>query len=127
MIDLAEQGPGSRVRLDDVAQRQGISKKYLEVVVKLLVAAKLVRGVSGKGGGYQLLREPREYTVGEVLRAAEGPLSIVACLEEGAEPCPREQACKTLAMWQQFDAMTRAFFGGITLLDLMEGRHPWEE
>ena len=121
MIDLAEQPEGSTVPLDKSATRQEISKKYLEIVVKLLVGAGLVKGTSGKGGGYHLLRKPEEYTVGEILEAAEGTLAPVACLTCDAEACPREAECKTLPMWKKFDTVVHDFFDHITIADLVSG------
>lgn len=121
MIDLAEQPEGIPVPLDDTAQRQGISKKYLESVVKLLVNGKLVKGISGKGGGYCLLRKPEEYTVGEILKITEGTLATVACLDEGADRCPRKDFCKTLPMWKKFDSIVHDFYYQITLADLING------
>ena len=122
MIDLAEQPDGTLVPLGDTAKRQGISKKYLEIVVKQLVAAGMVKGVSGKGGGYCLLREPHEYTALEVLQTTEGSLAPVACLRDGAEECPRRDHCQTLPMWTKFDSLVNDFFEGITIADLAEGR-----
>lgn len=121
MIDLAEQPEGIPVPLDDVARRQEISKKYLELVVKLLVSGKLVKGTSGKGGGYRLLRKPEEYTVGEILVITEGTLATVACLGENAEICSREKVCRTLPMWKKYDAMVHDFFYNITIADLVNG------
>lgn len=121
MIDLAEQTEGVPIPLDDVAKRQEISKKYLEIVVKLLVEGKLVKGTSGKGGGYRLLRKPEEYTVGEILRATEGSLATVACLENETNLCPREKQCKTLPMWKKYDRIVNDFFDNITILDLVNG------
>ena len=122
MIDLAEQPDGTLVPLGDTAKRQGISKKYLEIVVKQLVAAGMVKGVSGKGGGYCLLREPHEYTALEVLQTTEGSLAPVDCLRDGAEECPRRDHCQTLPMWTKFDSLVNDFFEGITIADLAEGR-----
>ena len=122
MIDLAEQPDGTLVPLGDTAKRQGISKKYLEIVVKQLVAAGMVKGVSGKGGGYCLLRDPHEYTALEVLQTTEGSLAPVACLRDGAEECPRRDHCQTLPMWTKFDSLVNDFFEGITIADLAEGR-----
>lgn len=121
MIDLAEQPEGASVSLEDTALRQGISKKYLESVVRLLVKKKLVKGTSGKGGGYRLLRHPQEYTVLEILNATEGTLATVACLEEHAEKCPREDICKTLPMWKKYNTLVHDFFNGITIADLIDG------
>ena len=121
MIDLAEQPEGLPVPLDDVARRQEISKKYLEIIVKLLVGGKLVKGTSGKGGGYRLLRKPEEYTVGEILEITEGTLATVACLNEDAEICPRNKACKTLPMGKKYNSMIHDFFYNITIADLVNG------
>lgn len=121
MIDLAEQPEGIPVPLNDIALRQGISKKYLEIVVKHLVDAKLVKGAGGKGGGYRMLRKPEEYTVLDILRATEGSLASVACLDPDADVCPREGMCKTLPMWKKFDAAVDEFFGSITIDDLVKG------
>ena len=120
MIDLAEHEADGRIPLKDIAERQQISKKYLEIIAKELVEGKLVSGTSGKGGGYRLIRKPEEYTVGEILELTEGSLSTVACLLPGANECPREGRCRTLPMWRRFDAMVHDFFFNMTLEDLME-------
>lgn len=121
MIDLAEQPAGLSIPLDDIAKKQNISKKYLEIVVKLLVHGNLVKGTGGKGGGYRLLRTPEEYTVGEILEITEGTLAAVACLNKDADSCPREEFCKTLSMWKKFDNMVHDYFYNITIADLRDG------
>ena len=119
MIDLAEQNTDKPTTLDAIATRQDISKKYLESIVKSLVAARLVKGTSGKGGGYFLTRRPEEYPVYEILRITEGSLSTVACLEDGAEKCPREEKCKTISMWRNYDRMGKDYFSNISIRDLL--------
>ena len=119
MLDLAEHDGEGFVPLRDVAERQGISKKYLEIIVRELVAGKLVAGVSGKGGGYRLCRKPEEYSVGEILEQTEGSLAAVSCLSCGAAPCPRAADCQTLPLWSEYDALTRDFFYGKRLSDLV--------
>lgn len=119
MIDLAEQNTDKPTTLDAIATRQDISKKYLESIVKSLVAARLVKGTSGKGGGYFLTRRPEEYPVYEILRITEGSLSTVACLEDGAEKCPREEKCKTISMWRGYDRMVKEYFSSISIRDLL--------
>ena len=109
MIDLAEHDNGQPVPLKDIAERQGISKKYLEIIVKDLVEGKLVKGASGKGGGYILLRKPEEYPVGEIVELMEGTLAPVACLQKDAEACPRYASCVTLPLWQELDQMVHDF------------------
>lgn len=122
MLDLAEQPRGTYVPLKEIATRQEISEKYLEIILKSLVKARLLKGLRGKGGGYQLTRLPEEYTVGEIIEIAEGPLSSVSCLLPEAEPCPRREKCHTLPMWMKFDDMVHDFFFGITLSDLLRGK-----
>jgi Rrf2 family protein len=89
MIDLAEHGREAAVPLKDVAQRQEISKKYLEILVKTMVGGGLIVGVGGKGGGYRLTRDPSLDTVGEILRPTAGDMAPVACPSCGAGECVR--------------------------------------
>jgi Rrf2 family protein len=119
MIDLAEQQTDSYIPLKDIATRQGISKKYLEIIVKGLVDGGMVTGISGKGGGYRLCRSPEAYTVGEILELMEGTLASVACLEDPSYECARRKVCQTLPMWMEFDQMVHDFFYGRTLADLL--------
>lgn len=119
MIDLAENCDGGYVPMKDVAERQGISLKYLEKILPILTKNKLVEGVHGKGGGYCLTRKPADYKVGEILRLTEGDLAPVACLEYGAVPCGRTAECRTFPMWQKFDRMMNDYFDSISIADLM--------
>ena len=118
MIDLARQEPGTPVPLEQIAQRQEISKKYLELILKSLVQEGLIKGQRGKGGGYQLTRKPEEYPIGEILELTEGSLAIVSCLQEDT-PCAQCDSCETYPMWSRFDKMVHDFFYGMTLADLI--------
>ena len=118
MIDLAEHDSGRYVPLKDIAERQGISKKYLEIIVKDMVAGGLVAGASGKGGGYKLCRRPEDYPLGEILDLMEGPLAPVACLAGDAVDCPRAASCETLPLWAEYDKLTHDFFYSKSLSDL---------
>ena len=120
MIDLAKQNTDGYIPLKDIAQRQGISKKYLEIIVKELVNSKLLIGVSGKGGGYKLARKPEEYTVGEILEVTEGSLDVVACLAEENYNCPRKDFCDTLPLWTEYNNMIHNFFYNKYLSDLVK-------
>ena len=120
MVDLAINSDGSYVAMKEVAERQQVSLKYLERILPLLVEKKLVEGVRGKGGGYRLTREPDEYTVGEILRAAEGDLAPVACLENGARPCLRASFCPSLPLWEELDTLVAGFLDHKTLADLIK-------
>ena len=119
MIDLAQNGNGGYVPLKDIAARQEISKKYLEIIVKDVVAGGLIAGASGKGGGYKLCRKPEEYTIGEILELTEGNLSPVACLTGKTNDCPRQSICQTLPMWTEYNNMVHDFFFSRHLSDLL--------
>ena len=119
MIDLAENRSDRYIPLKEVAQRQEISEKYLEIIIKDLVKAGLVDGVRGKGGGYKLTREPEDYVVGDILRIMEGSISPVSCLEEGALPCSRAPVCRTLPMWLELDKVINEYLDSVTLDQLM--------
>lgn len=120
MIDLAENSDGSYLAMKEVAKRQGISLKYLERILPLLVDGGLVEGLRGKGGGYRLTREPEDYPVGEILRLTEGDLAPVPCLEKGARPCERAAGCKTLPLWKDLNDLVNGFLDSKTLADLMQ-------
>lgn len=119
LIDLAEHQTDNYIPMKDVAQRQGISLKYLEKILPVLTKNHYIEGVQGKGGGYKLTRRPEEYKVGDILRLTEGDLAPVACLECGAAPCERAEDCRTLSMWSKFHNLMNDFFDGVTIADLM--------
>lgn len=120
MIDLAKNDNGSYIPLKDIAERQEISKKYLEIIVKKMVEGGLVKGSSGKGGGYKLVKKPEKYTVGEILTLMEGTISSVACLADRDYNCPRTKKCQTLPMWKEFDKMVHDYFYKKKLSDLLD-------
>ena len=119
LIDLAQHQEGGYVALRDVAGRQGISEKYLEIVVKELVKGGFLVALRGKGGGYRLSRAPQEIGVYEVLERMEGPLAPVACLEPGRETCPRKEGCPTIALWQGLDRVIEDYLSQYTLAQLI--------
>lgn len=119
MIDLAEHQADSYIPMKAVAQRQGISLKYLERILPVLAKNKMIEGVTGKGGGYKLTRAPEEYKVGDILRLTEGDLAPVACLECGAEPCERAGECRTLSLWTGFNRVINEYLDSVTVADLM--------
>ena len=121
MVDLAQHQEESYVPLKEIAKRQKISEKYLEIILKMLVKGKIVKGLRGKGGGYRLTRMPKEYTIGEIIELTEGPLSPVACLMPDAETCPRNEECITLPLWKKYNTLIHDFFYNITLEDLIAG------
>lgn len=120
MVDLAEHQREDYIPLKEIADRQEISEKYLESIIKILVRARLLEGLRGKGGGYKLTRSPEQYTVGTVLRLTEESLAPVSCLEEGAALCPRMSECRTLPMWRGLDKVISDYLDNITLADLLQ-------
>ena len=121
MIDLAQQNSEEFVPLKDIAERQDLSKKYLEIIAKEMVKGGLISGASGKHGGYKLLRSADENSVGEIIELMEGTFAPVACLENNAADCPRKDRCRTLSMWTEFYDLEKDFFYNKKLSDLLEG------
>ena len=116
MIDLAQQEDGGRVALKDVAERQGISKKYLEQVVAPLVAAGLLTVTRGQTGGYELSRDPAEITLAEIVSASEDGLELLDCTS-GQSSCGREDDCVSLHIWSGMEDAIRTYLEGRTLAD----------
>lgn len=120
MIDLAENAAQGFIPLKEIAARQGISEKYLETILPVLIKNKFLTALRGKGGGYQLARAPEQYTVNEILCLVEGSLAPVACLGDGENPCCRAAHCRTLPMWEKLNQIIEDYFSGITLADLCQ-------
>ena len=123
LLDLAEQQGDGYISLRDIAERQEISKKYLEQIIPTLSRANLLLTNRGYQGGYRLSRTPREYTVGDVLRATEGNLAPVACLEQTPNQCTRCAECLTLPVWQGLEDVINRYLDGITLQDILDRRN----
>ena len=120
MVHFATKGAGDYIPLKEIAEAENISQKYLESIMTVLSKAGFVDAVHGKGGGYRLNREPKEYTVGSILKLTEGNLSPVSCTSQG---CSRPTCCKAMPMWERLEKMIDDFFEGITLADLIaEGK-----
>ena len=124
MLDLAEHQGDGCVSLKDVAQRQDISKKYLEQIVPTLSRAGFLLTNRGYQGGYRLARRPEDYTARDILRLTEGGLAPVACLEQNPIECRRMSECRTLPMWRKLNTMINDYFDGITLADLVNTSQP---
>ena len=120
MADLALRGGNEYVALKDIAERQNISKKYLEQIVPLLNKAELLKTNRGFQGGYALVKPPEQYSVGEILRVTEGNLSPVSCLQFGTNECPRSADCVTLPVWEGLYKVITEYLDGITLSDIIK-------
>ena len=120
LLELAQHLSGKYIPMKDVAARQDISLKYIERLTPSLRTAGLIESVHGIGGGYRLTRDPEEYTLWEILLLSEGDLAPVSCLQAGAEPCARAAECRTLSVWEGYYKLTKDYFSGITLADLLD-------
>ena len=120
MLDLALCENDKYIALKDIAERQGISVKYLEQIISVLGHAGYVKSVRGTGGGYMLAKDPSEYTVGMILRLTEGSLAPVSCLEFEQNNCPRADECVTLGVWEKLYAAINSVVDNITLADLVK-------
>jgi Rrf2 family protein len=119
LLDLAEHR-GGFISLKEIAERQNISKQYLEQIVSLLNTSNILRTNRGKQGGYMLAKQPSEYTVREILRITEGNLAPVTCLEEDVNDCEKAAFCKTLPMWTGLQKVIDDYLGSVTLQDMLE-------
>lgn len=121
MLDLATQQAGkSSVSLRGIAERQQITKKYMEGIMAILLKEGLLISTRGKMGGYRLAREPKDYTVYEIITAAEGSIAPVQCLSEKENICPLQDSCATLPIWKGLDDVVRQYLCGVTLADLID-------
>lgn len=120
MIDLAEHNGDGYTSLKDIAERQGISKKYLEQIVTLLNKSNFLQVNRGFQGGYRLAYPPEKYTVGDILRITEGSLAPVACLDTDPAECPRSSSCVTLPLWRGLERVINEYLDGITLRDILD-------
>lgn len=119
MIDLAEHDTGAYIPLMDIAERQQISEKYLESILAALSKNGFLLTLRGRNGGYRLSRKPEEYTIGSILYETERSLAPVACMEQGAAPCGREDECRTRPVWTALSELIDGYLQSVTLADLM--------
>ena len=119
MIDIASNQGDGYVPMKDVAARQGLSLKYLEQIIPPLTSHGLIIGIQGKGGGYRLTKEPKQYNIGEILRLTEKDMAPVSCLAEGAPECDRRKACKTVKLWEGLEKVTNEYLDSRTLDELL--------
>ena len=121
MIDLAQHRDEGCISLKEIAARQEISMKYLEMIVGILNRADYVQSLRGKSGGYRLSKNSGEYTIGAILKLTEGSMAPVSCLENGADICKRAEECITLPLWKGLDKVIDDYLESISLEDLIYG------
>ena len=120
MIDIAKYGSDSYVALGDIAKRQGLSEKYLESIIKMLVQNELVKGLRGKNGGYKLNKPADEISAWDIISITENDFYVVSCMNPDAPKCDRVASCVTLPMWKEFSEEMEAFFRKYTIAELAE-------
>ena len=119
MVYLAQNNAAGFVSLKEISERENVSKKYLELIVSSLHRARLINAERGFQGGYQLAKAPDQITVGEILRATEGSLAPVACLENDPQGCERRNECATLFLWQELERRIGSYLDSVTLQDIL--------
>ena len=124
LIDIAEHQADGYLPLKEVAQRQEISEKYLEAILKVLVKGRILTGIRGKGGGYRLSRAPEQFTVREILQMTEESQAPVSCLDADSKPCARAAGCRTVGLWQGLYQVICDYLDRYTLADLMRAGEP---
>lgn len=122
LLDLAQHPEDDFIALKDIAERQDLSKKYLERIVPILIRSDILKTNRGHQGGYQLAKSPAEYTVGDILRLTEGDLSPVPCLKHTPNQCPRSKTCITLPIWEGLGKVINDYLDGITLQDILDNQ-----
>ena len=120
MLAMAMQEPGVNVSVKSVAEEHGVSEKYLEQIIPLLVRGGLVKSVRGARGGYHLVNSPEDYTIGLILRTVEGSIAPVSCLDDEVNQCAKCKECVTLDLWAQVDRAISNVVDHVTLADLVD-------
>ena len=119
LLDLAENRNDGYIALKEIAERQNISKQYLEQIITIINSLNILRANRGKQGGYMLAKEPSEITVGHILRTTEGNLSSIACLESDVNNCETAETCKTLFVWKELNKIITDYLDSVTLQDIL--------
>jgi Rrf2 family protein len=126
LLDLAEHKNERFIALKEIAERQNISKQYLEQIILMMNNSNLLRANRGKQGGYMLAMKPSDITVGHILRITEGNLSSIACLESKINQCEKADTCKTLFVWKELNKVIADYLDGVTLQDIMNKYQKYE-
>ena len=120
LADLAEHDEGGFISLKEIAERQKISKKYLEQIIPILNVSGILKTNRGSQGGYRLAVAPDKCTVGQILRLTEGGLAPVACLENEPNECPKLEGCATIFIWEGLNRVIGDYLDSITIKDIVD-------
>ena len=121
MVDLAKNEGGGYVSLSDIAERENLSMKYLESIISILNKGGMLLSLRGKNGGYKLAREPKDYSINEILLLTEGTLAPVNCIMQDGVQCDKAATCSTLPLWAGLDKVIEGYLSDITLEDVITG------
>ena len=127
MAALACRPAGENISLKEISREQEISLKYMEQIITPLVRAGLVKSGRGSQGGYRLARTADQYTAGEILRAVEGDLSPIQCLEDAQNQCPHYSRCSTIRFWEGLDRVIQQYVDSVSLEELRPESLPGQE
>ena len=120
LIELAQRKEEGFIPLKEIAQKQDISKKYLEQIVPIMNHSGLLLTNRGYQGGYKLAKDPTEVSIGMILRATEGSMAPVSCLENQQDICDRSEICMALTVWKGLEKVINEYLDGISLQDIIE-------
>ena len=121
MVDLARKGEDGYVSLSDIAESESLSMKYLESIIAILNKGGMLKSLRGKNGGYKLARDPKDYTINEILLLTEGTLAPVNCIMQEGVQCEKAATCSTLPLWAGLDKVIENYLSTITLEDIITG------
>ncbi|UCG38991.1 MAG: Rrf2 family transcriptional regulator [bacterium] len=121
LFDIAYHSVGLPTQIKDISRRQQISPRYLEQIFQKLKKARILGSKRGPNGGYYLLREPKDISLGDIVRATEGPFELVFCVSDNpVRQCPRKEECVASDMWKDVSIQIGNFFDSISISDLCE-------
>ena len=121
MVDLARRSESGYVSLSDIAESENLSMKYLESIIAILNKGGMLKSLRGKNGGYMLAREPKDYSINEILLLTEGTLAPVNCIMQEGVQCDKAATCSTLPLWAGLDRVIENYLKGVTLEDIIVG------
>ena len=120
MLDMAQNQKNGPVALKDIAERQNVSKKYLEQIALFLSQEGILQGTRGHQGGYRMVAKPADCTVYQILEIVEGSMHPVACLDHSPNDCERCNGCETLFIWEGLDKVIQEYLKSMTLQDVLD-------
>ena len=121
LFDIAYHSVGLPSQIKDISKRQQISPRYLEQIFQKLKKAGILGSKRGPSGGYFLLRDPGQISMGDIIRATEGPFELVFCVGDSPrKECPRKDECVATIMWAKISNQIEEFFDTITIENLCD-------